>query len=192
MTHTCILLKIFERFFMERSRPTIDCTVGLHSSSIVVIYTISITYDKHVAKRGQNTDWTSRLSFHSQLPMAISWIWHAKHLKNTLNPYNTELFLFKPWRLKGFFFNFKSSQMCWLVISGFIWIPMLWVYDHYKYFNSFSAGIVFTRLNLTSVDVRFWPLKTIHALKGLSCSTGNHHPLVLMARYILTTENKAI
>ena len=25
----------------------------------------------------------------------------------------------------------------------FIWIPMVWVYDHYKYFNSFSAGIVY-------------------------------------------------
>ena len=27
----------------------------------------------------------------------------------------------------------------------FIWIPMLWVYDDYKYFNSFSAGTVFKR-----------------------------------------------
>ena len=34
-------------------------------------------------------------------------------------------------------------------------------------FNSFSAGIVFRRHNLTSIDVRFWRLKTIPALKGL-------------------------
>ena len=25
----------------------------------------------------------------------------------------------------------------------FIWIPMLWVHSHYKYFISFSAGIIF-------------------------------------------------
>ena len=29
---------------------------------------------------------------------------------------------------------------------------MLWVYDHYKYFNSFSAGAVVIRQNLTSRD----------------------------------------
>ena len=49
----------------------------------------------------------------------------------------------------------------------FIWIPMLWVYGHYKYFNSFSAGTVFIRQNLTSTDVRFWCIKTVPALKGL-------------------------
>ena len=30
---------------------------------------------------------------------------------------------------------------------------MLWVYDNYKYFNSFSSGTVFVRQNLTSSDV---------------------------------------
>ena len=30
---------------------------------------------------------------------------------------------------------------------------MLWVYGHYKYVYSYSAGIDFTRQNLTSVDV---------------------------------------
>ena len=29
----------------------------------------------------------------------------------------------------------------------FIWIPMLWVYGYFNYFNSFSAGIVFIRQN---------------------------------------------
>ena len=29
---------------------------------------------------------------------------------------------------------------------------MLWVYDHYKYFDSYSAGIDFWRQNLTSLD----------------------------------------
>ena len=30
--------------------------------------------------------------------------------------------------------------------------------------NPYSAGIDFSRQNLTSVDVRFWRLKSIHAL----------------------------
>ena len=46
----------------------------------------------------------------------------------------------------------------------FIWIPLLWVYEHYNLFNSFSAGIVFRPQNVTSTDVQFWRLKTIPAL----------------------------
>ena len=32
---------------------------------------------------------------------------------------------------------------------------MLWVYGQYKYVDSYSAGIDFSRQNLTSTDVRF-------------------------------------
>ena len=46
----------------------------------------------------------------------------------------------------------------------FIWIPMLWVYSHYKYVYSYSAGIDFRRQNLTPTDVGFWRLKSIPAL----------------------------
>ena len=31
---------------------------------------------------------------------------------------------------------------------------MLWAYGHYKYFNSYSAGIDFSHQNLRSTDVR--------------------------------------
>ena len=47
---------------------------------------------------------------------------------------------------------------------------MLWVYAYdkdgfcAKKVNPYSAGIDFSRQNLTSVDVRFWPLKSIPAL----------------------------
>ena len=41
---------------------------------------------------------------------------------------------------------------------------MLWVYDRYKYFYSYSAGIDFSGQNLTSTDVRLWRLKSIPAL----------------------------
>ena len=46
---------------------------------------------------------------------------------------------------------------------------MFWVYDHSKYFNSFSAGIVCIRQNLTTTDIRFCHVKTLPALKGLIC-----------------------
>ena len=50
----------------------------------------------------------------------------------------------------------------------FIWIPMLLVHGHYTYFYSDSAGIDFSRQNVTYVsDVSFWRLKTVPALKRL-------------------------
>ena len=48
--------------------------------------------------------------------------------------------------------------------SRFIWIPMLWVYDQYKYFNYFCF---FIRQNLTSTEFRFWRIKK---LKGWNWS----------------------
>ena len=57
--------------------------------------------------------------------------------------------------------NISVSSFC------FIWIPILWVYGHWKYFNSFGAGTVFIRQNMTSTDVRFWRIKTVPALKRL-------------------------
>ena len=42
----------------------------------------------------------------------------------------------------------------------FIWLHVLWVDVHYKYFDSYSVGIGFRRQNSTSTDVRFWRLKS--------------------------------
>ena len=41
-----------------------------------------------------------------------------------------------------------------LLVSSFrfVWIPMLRVYGHYNFFNSFNAGVVFRRQILTSKD----------------------------------------
>ena len=41
---------------------------------------------------------------------------------------------------------------------------MLRQYIYSLTFNPYSAGIDFSRQNLTSVDVRFWRLKSIPAL----------------------------
>ena len=49
----------------------------------------------------------------------------------------------------------------------FIWLPMLWVYSHCKLVNSFTAVTVFRRQNLTSIDVRFWRIKSVPVLKVL-------------------------
>ena len=50
---------------------------------------------------------------------------------------------------KGFF-QFEIFINVLVSSLRFIWIPMLWVHSHYKFINSFSAGIVFIRPN------RFW------------------------------------
>ena len=88
---------------------------------------------------------------------------HEHGVPSTVNPYNADLVLYKPWRPKGFY-QFEIVKNALVNYFRFIWIPMLWVYVHYKYFHSYSAGIDFRRQNLTSQDVRFWYLKSIPAL----------------------------
>ena len=66
---------------------------------------------------------------------------------------------------QSFFFYFEIIINVLVSSFQFIWIPMLWVYCHYKYFYSYSAGIDFIRLNLTSVDVRFWRVKSVPDLQ---------------------------
>ena len=46
-----------------------------------------------------------------------------------LNPYDAEIFLLKPWRLKGFI-QFEIPINVLVSSFWFIWIPMLWVYGH--------------------------------------------------------------
>ena len=53
------------------------------------------------------------------------------------------------------FNQFESIMNVSVTSFWSIWIPILWVYDHYKYFTSWSAWIVFRRHNLTSTDVSF-------------------------------------
>ena len=60
-------------------------------------------------------------------------------------------------------------------LSLFEYLCYLWVYGDYKYFNPFSAGIVFIRQNLTSTDVRISRIKTVPELEVLICDT----PLLL-------------
>ena len=47
------------------------------------------------------------------------------------NTYNDEIFLYKPWNRKGFF-QFEITINGLVSSFWFIWIPMLWVYGHYK------------------------------------------------------------
>ena len=68
------------------------------------------------------------------------------------------------------FFQFEIMINVLFRCFRFVLIPMLWVYKHYKFCNSVRAGIVFIRQNLRSAYVRFCPLKTVLALKGLIIS----------------------
>ena len=68
-----------------------------------------------------------------------------------------------------FYSRFNPNALALLVNSSFrfIWIPILWVYGHYKYLNSFSAEADVIRHGLASRYVRFWYIRTVPALKGL-------------------------
>ena len=59
------------------------------------------------------------------------------------------------------FFQFEIIINVSVSSFWFIWIPMLWVYGHYKYVDSYSAAIDFSRQNLTLTDLRFCRLKSI-------------------------------
>ena len=73
----------------------------------------------------------------------------------------------KRWNIFGQTMETKGFFQFEIIINGlvssfrFIWIPMLWVYGHSKYFYSYSTGIDFSRHNLPSTDVRFCRLKLI-------------------------------
>ena len=92
-------------------------------------------------------------------------------LKRRIFPMNTV-------EAKGFF-HFEIITTVSVSCFRFILIPMLWVYGHYEYVYLHSAGIDIRRQNLTSVDVRFWRLKSIPALYGLML--GQHHKRCLVS-----------
>ena len=81
----------------------------------------------------------------------------------TLQPLQRWNIFYKLWRTKGFF-QFEIIITALVSSFWFIWIPMLLVYSHYKYFYFYIAGIDFSRQNLTSTDVRFWRLNSIRAM----------------------------
>ena len=83
--------------------------------------------------------------------LASGWLILYQVCTTVNNPCKAELFVFKPWRPKGYFL-FEIIINVLVISFWFIWIPMLWVYDHYKYFNSFNAGTVFIRQILMHKD----------------------------------------
>ena len=75
---------------------------------------------------------------------------------------NAEILSYKPWRPKG---CFHCEIIINVLVNSFrlIWLLMAWIYGHYIYFLFFIAGTVVIRQNQTSVDVRFWRIKTVPA-----------------------------
>ena len=69
----------------------------------------------------------------------------------TFNLYSDIIFLYKQWELK-IHFQFEIILTVLDISFRFFGIPMLWVYHHYTYFNSFSAGTDVRRQNLQMSD----------------------------------------
>ena len=83
--------------------------------------------------------------------MLYKCFWFAGCIQSIVNPYKAEIFLYKPWRPKGFsIWNHHKVNS-----FRFSWIPMLWVYGHHNFLNSFSAGTDFRSQNLTSMKMKW-------------------------------------
>ena len=101
----------------------------------------------------------ARLPADSSMPW--SWVcattvntYSANHDYSRYNPDTAEIILCDSWRPKDYF---QFEIIINVLVSSFwlIWIPMWWVYGHYKNNYFYSAGIDFRRRHLTSTDVRF-------------------------------------
>ena len=91
-------------------------------------------------------------------------------------PYCAEIFLYHPWRPKGYF-QFEIIINVLVGSLPFIWMPIWYGSTTISNISILSvrrgiwcAGIVFIRQNLTSTDVRFWRMKTVPALNELTSS----------------------
>ena len=73
-------------------------------------------------------------------------------------------------KTKGFF-QFEIIINVLVCSFRFIWIHMSSDYGHYNFGIFFSVSTVIRRQNLTSINVRFWRLKTV--LKSFLSSTIN-------------------
>ena len=82
---------------------------------------------------------------------------------NHFNPYNAELILYKPWRLKGFS-KFEIIINILVSSSG--------SFEYICYGSTTFRNILILsvrgpsllRQNLTSTDVRFWRIRTVPAM----------------------------
>ena len=93
-----------------------------------------------------NKKWTDFLKYYLKWKLRTSLLWW-------IIPY------FIQWILFNAEFFMKSLEIMTFLASSFrfIWIPMLWVYGHYKYFNSYSVGIDFVyrcQISMTKVYPR--------------------------------------
>ena len=137
--------------------------------SILLHLLYSRTCYEHPLLWAANLLWEATWQFPKMtFPIQINHLWAA----TCIDPWSADNFSKKTWSPKGFF-QFEIIINVLVSSFWFIWIPVLWVYGHHKYF--YCAGIDFSCQNMTSTNVRFWRLKLIPALWGLkghfSCVT---------------------
>ena len=63
-------------------------------------------------------------------------------------------------KIEGFFPFWNHDKIGIVSSFCFIWIPMIWVYGHFKFL------IILVRWSSLEKNVRFWHLKTVPVLKG--------------------------
>ena len=93
--------------------------------------------------------------------------------------------------IKGFF-QFEIIINVLVSFFRFIWIPMLYVYGHYKYYYSYIAGNDFRRQNLTPTRQTWQTVWHLYNVKDVGptlykCYT-NVLRLLVYTREIMTSE----
>ena len=116
-------------------------------------------------KKGANQYKYQDLVFATDIPAA------------TLNPNVLRFVLHKPSRPKGYF---QFEAIINVILALPLHLNLVYIRTLYCWFF-FSAGIDFRHDNLTSLDVRFWHLKSVTALKG----TNTIKPMITTLVYLL-------
>ena len=112
------------------------------------------------------------VSFRSWMALStLGAILSCRPVLNALTPCSGDLYrLLTLTALKYFYINQKTKGFIQRESSSsrFIWIPMLWVYGHYKYFTLSAQGSTLdVRLDV-HIDFKFWRIKSVPALRGLA------------------------
>ena len=146
-------------------------------------------HTQSLSSRTCRSDNTCITLWNDQWSIISNLITHGRSIISDSSSYTMYLFIYNPWfyKLKCCTDTYKSidyihcrpssCDVCYLLlfilqyptfICSFPWFSSIFSHTQYHLFNSFSVGIDFRRQNLTSIDVRFWHLKSVPALKGLN------------------------
>ena len=110
-------------------------------------------------------------SFYTDDPQLVTCLFTLISLLYTVFPCDETATAFPGWNGDLFFYIFLQIFFYFILPNRHLFFRIMWLHNwtilmaqFWLKFNAYSAGIDFSRQNLTSVDVRFWRLKSIPEL----------------------------